>query len=198
MKTILLYGELGKQFGKRHRFAVRNVAEAIRALKANFKGFEPLMCSAEKYGIGFRVVVGKESLTDLGQIKNPVGSEEVIKIIPVLFGSKSGFFKIFLGIALVAAAVAITVATGGTLTGVAAHLVNAGGMIGVSMIIGGVAQLLSKPPEGKSQEDSRKDSYIFSGPQNTAVQGKAVPVGYGRMIVGSAVISAGIETHEEP
>ncbi len=35
-------------------------------------------------------------------------------------------------------------------------------------------------------------SYTFNGPINTTAQGNPVPLGYGRMIVGSAVISAGI------
>jgi predicted phage tail protein len=33
---------------------------------------------------------------------------------------------------------------------------------------------------------------------NTTAQGHPVPVGYGRMIVGSAVISAGIDVDEIP
>ena len=41
-------------------------------------------------------------------------------------------------------------------------------------------------------------SYTFSGPVNTTAQGQPVPVGYGRLIVGGAVISAGITTEEIP
>jgi len=41
-------------------------------------------------------------------------------------------------------------------------------------------------------------SYVFNGAVNTTAQGHPVPVGYGRMIVGSAVISAGIDVDEIP
>ena len=39
MMTILLYGALGKQFGRVHKYDVRNVAEAMRAMCATLSGF---------------------------------------------------------------------------------------------------------------------------------------------------------------
>ena len=39
-------------------------------------------------------------------------------------------------------------------------------------------------------------SYLFNGAVNTTAQGHPVPIGYGRLIVGSAVISASIVTTE--
>ncbi|HNQ32149.1 MAG TPA: hypothetical protein PKJ93_00055, partial [Methanoculleus sp.] len=41
-----------------------------------------------------------------------------------------------------------------------------------------------------------EDIVLDIGPVNTMAQGHPVPVGYGEMIVGSAVISAGIEIDE--
>ena len=41
----------------------------------------------------------------------------------------------------------------------------------------------------KTEPDTR---YHFNGVVNTTAQGNPVPLGYGRMIVGSAVVSAGI------
>lgn len=40
-------------------------------------------------------------------------------------------------------------------------------------------------------------SYNFSGAVNTTIQGSAVPVMYGRMFVGSAVIAAGIVAEDQ-
>lgn len=188
MKTVILYGELAKRFGKYHRLSVKNAAEAIRALKANFKEFEAFMCSAHEKGLGFRVFVGGVSISEYSEIHNPVGASEVIRFVPVLMGAKDGFIKILIGAALITTAI---VFTGGT-----AALIL--GSLGASMVLGGVAQLLMKPPELKagSSASDQKTSYIFNGAENTAVQGKAVPVGYGRMIVGSCVVSAGISSHE--
>lgn len=200
MKTIILHGELGKRFGRHHKFAVKTVGEAIRALKANFKGFESYMVGAHQNGVGFKIFVGPTSIKDYPEINYPSGERNVIRIAPVLMGSKSPVARILIGAALVITAVAITVLSGGTLSPLAANLLIAGGLIGASMIIGGVSQLLSpvpKEPDSPNYSDpERKTSYIFSGPTNVSSQGRAVPVGYGRMIVGSVVVSAGLETYE--
>lgn len=42
MKTIKLYGELGRKFGKIFRFDVKTPREAVRALSAQIKGFSDL------------------------------------------------------------------------------------------------------------------------------------------------------------
>jgi predicted phage tail protein len=71
--------------------------------------------------------------------------------------------------------------------------------MGVSMAMGGVVQLLSPQQRGLSTRDSPDNgaSYSFNGPVNTSAQGNPVPVLYGRMIVGSAVISAGIYAEDQ-
>jgi predicted phage tail protein len=79
------------------------------------------------------------------------------------------------------------------------------------LILGGVSQLLSPTPQlgqigpasmnpggGRSTtsegtELDPQESYSFSGIQNTSRQGTPVPVVYGETIVGSVVISAGID-----
>jgi predicted phage tail protein len=52
MRVIKLYGELGKKYGKLHRFLVGSPAEAIRALCANFPDFQRDMITAEDRNIG--------------------------------------------------------------------------------------------------------------------------------------------------
>ena len=49
-----------------------------------------------------------------------------------------------------------------------------------------------------SERPENKPSYSFNGAVNTTAQGHPVPVGYGRLVVGSAVISAGIDVDEVP
>lgn len=186
LKTVLLYGELRRRFGKRHRLAVRTPAEAIRALRANHRGFEKLVAGGR-----FHVIVGKESVSDYEDIHNPSHVDEVIKIIPLVGGAKSPFFQILLGAVLITTAIVFS----GGLGALALPL----GIFGASMVIGGVAQLLTKPPEKPSYggDPERRESYLFNGPVNTSAQGATVPAVYGQMIVGSKVVSAGIETHEE-
>lgn len=194
MKEIILYGELGERFGKRHRFAVKTAAEALRALKANLRGFEQYMCQAHTKGVGFRMFVGGSKVRDYIEVHNPAGAAKVIRLVPVITGSKSGFFSLLLGVVLIGAAI-ITGPIGlGVLPG---FIASAAGSLGLSLVIGGISQLLASPPPGRD-ESLNRTSHLFNGPVNTTLQGKAVPVCYGRLIIGSAIISAGIQTYEAP
>ena len=73
----------------------------------------------------------------------------------------------------------------------AARLLNA-------VLLGGVSQLLFGPANPTSSSSGEKannlPSYLFGGQVNTMRQGGAIPLLYGKMIVGSQMISAGIST----
>ena len=76
-------------------------------------------------------------------------------------------------------------------------LVTIAGGVGISLVLGGVAQLLTpvpKMPTGKDSEQDPRKSYGFSGVQQTSRQGVPLPICYGRTLVGSVVISAGVDT----
>jgi predicted phage tail protein len=70
--------------------------------------------------------------------------------------------------------------------------------VGTAMILGGVSQMIAPTPKAAEpyEPPENKPSYSFNGAVNTTAQGHPVPVGYGRLIVGSAVISAGIDVDE--
>ena len=193
MKTIILLGELGKRFGTRHKLDVRSPAEAVRALCANFKDFASFVSTSEERNVGYRVLNMREDV-DQGDLHTPAGQQ--IAFVPVVAGAGGALGKILIGAALIAAAVM----TGGAslaLTGVAftslAGQVAFG--IGVSLALGGVAQLLAPTPKTPDNAE-QKTSYVFNGAVNTTAQGQPVPIGYGRMIIGSAVISAGISVED--
>lgn len=57
-----------------------------------------------------------------------------------------------------------------------------------------IMQAIFKPPKPKDERQTR--SYLFSGPENTAAQGIPVPLGYGRLRVGSVVISASLRNRQ--
>lgn len=71
--------------------------------------------------------------------------------------------------------------------------------LGVSLALGGVVQMLSPQQRGLSTRDNPENgaSYSFNGPVNTTAQGNCVPVLYGEMMVGSAVVSAGIYAEDQ-
>ena len=88
-------------------------------------------------------------------------------------------------------------AVAGTLAGMgtSAALATQGlGFLGSALLLGGAAMMLAPDvPDGTSSE--KAENYLFSGPVNTVKQGQAIPLVYGRAIVGSKTISASVFTN---
>ena len=191
MTQIVLGGTLGKIFGKNHQRSVKTTNEAVRALCCTIKDFERYLNNSRSRGLTYAVFRGKLNLgkDDLGY---PVAGE-VIKIIPVIIGSKkAGLLQTILGAVLIAAAFVISF----TPFAAASPFLYA---MGASMALGGVIQLLSPQTAGlASKQDSANQAlYAFGGVTNTASQGYPVPLGYGRRRVGGAIISAGIYVEDQ-
>lgn len=196
IKTVRLYGKLGRMFGREFKLAVSSPAEAVRALAVQLPGFEAHFMNAHKQGVGFAVFAGDHNLAK-DELTHPF-AEDVIKIAPVLMGSKEGgWLNVIVGVVLIAVGVVMYMygADGSMLAKVGYGMAFAGG----AMALGGVIQLLSPGPKGIGGEDREENraNYNFNGPVNTSAQGNPVPVLYGRMIVGSAVISAGIIAEDD-
>jgi predicted phage tail protein len=194
LRKIKLYGPLAKFVGRRvFKADVANAAEAVRFLLVNFPKLEAHM--AEQH---YRVSVGDYDLT-LDELHDPAGQQE-IKIVPVLTGAGGATGRIIIGALLIAGAFFTGGATIGLLglaAPVAVSTVLAG--IGVTLVLGGVAQLLTPTPkinQGDDSQDDPRKSYSFSGIQQTSRQGVPVPIVYGETIVGSVVISASIDTEQ--
>jgi predicted phage tail protein len=200
LRKIKLYGKLAKFIGKRVLEAdVATAAEAVRFLVANWPEVEKHMSDQH-----YRVSIGTYDLSQ-EELHDPSG-QQLIKIVPVVAGSGGAAGRIILGVALVAlsfwipGAAAAAWWAGNLATGAAVGLAYAApiiGMIGASLALGGLAQLISPVPRSATGTDSQQDarkSYSFSGIQNTSRQGTPVPIVYGETLVGSVVISAGIDT----
>jgi len=160
-------------------------------------GFKRFLMEAKDRGMGFAVFHGRENLRE-DQLGDPPGNAP-IRIAPMLLGSKSGgVFSIILGAVLIVAAGFFTGGAAFAALGAAGW----GGVvagIGVSLIVGGITQLLAPNPKGIGAKDSPANtpSYTFNGPVNTQAQGNPVPVAYGECWAGSAVISAGIYAEDQ-
>lgn len=201
LRDIHLGGQLGKKYGCVHRFDIATPAEAVRALEANHPGFLDELLSLGRRGYGYRVLHGKgfkSGLNDAGQLADPISGP--IKIVPAISGAKrGGVGQILAAIAMVVAAIYLPGALTGIVGEKTATLIGSSLMsTGIAMGLGGVIQLLSpQQKSGTPEEDKKNPSYVFDGPVNTMAQGHPVPVGYGELIVGSAVISASIRSNEE-
>ena len=62
--------------------------------------------------------------------------------------------------------------------------------LGGALILGGISQLLTPIPQTPTEDPD--NSFQFNSPVNTTIAGLPVPILYGERMVGSVVISAGI------
>jgi predicted phage tail protein len=187
LREIRVYGRLAKFLGRRvFRAEVATAAEAVRFLLANFPQLEKHMADQH-----YRVSVGGYDLS-LEEIHDPAGQQQ-IKIVPVLAGAGT-VGRIIAGVALLA--------VGFFVPGIGALGAQILIGVGASLVLGGVAQLLTPVPKigptpgatGANTDQDPRKSYSFSGIQQTSRQGVPVPVVYGETLVGSVVISAGVDT----
>lgn len=196
MRTIRIYGRLARFLGRRtFRAEVASAAEAVRFLLANFPQVERHMADQH-----YRVSIGTRAL-DAEELHEPAGGSD-IAIVPVI-GGAGAVGRIVAGVALVAAAFVI----GQPWLGPYAFSLITG--VGASLALGGVAQLLTPVPQmagpgaalmggmAKAADDNDpRKNYSFSGIQNTTRSGVPAPIQYGETIVGSIVISAGIDVDQ--
>lgn len=205
MKVVKVYGELKKRLGQsRFELDVATPAEAVKALCVNFSGLQKWIIDSEKDGVAYKVKVGKEQVGEdnLETLHYPWSEREVFSITPVLMGAgKGGWGKVLVGGLLIGAAVL----TGGAGLSVAGGLfAGSGGWstvaaiagnLGVSTTLLGVSELLSPTPP-VPEEAETLENYAFSGIDNISRVGTPVPIAYGRLFVGSSVISSGLDVDQ--
>tara|TARA_R100000388_G_scaffold36736_1_gene28590 strand:- start:491 stop:1093 length:603 start_codon:yes stop_codon:yes gene_type:complete len=191
MKIIKVYGELRKKLGQStFELDVANPAHAIKALCVNFPDLANWFLNNDEQGNGFKVTVGKQKIykTNLKPMLEPWSEQDVLHIVPVIKGAGRGLGQILAGALLIG----LTVFAGPAITGVfGASVTKALTYVGVSLVVGGISNLLSPTPDSIN-EASKLQSFSFSGIVNVADQGLPVPICYGRVVTGSVVISAGL------
>lgn len=191
---IVLGGALGKRFNAEWHLYLDNpsVSEAIRAIDANTRGELRRYLSGPAAKRFYKVAIArKDNLIGPEEFRMPTG-ECTLYILPTVRGAESGGAKIIAGIVLLAAAFV----TGGATTGffatkLGAFLSSTSALMGASLVLGGIVQLLTPVPsfnQGTGDENTR-GSNIFQGNTATIAQGGAVALVYGRMMVTPMPIS---------
>ena len=199
MRTVHLHGALGEKHGSEFRLDVRTAGEAIRALHVNLPGFTQDIMDGEwelvrgELEDGFRLGLPEVNDFNLGKAD--------FHILPAVAGSAKGgggMVKAVLGVALIGAAVAFSggalggaIAIGGMSTGMT---FGSMAFMGLALTVMGVATMLT--PHKKATSENA--SFALNGPQNTYAQGSPVPLVYGRMIVGSVLVSSGLDVEPIP
>lgn len=193
LRTVHLHGKLKKQFGSPFRFDVATAGEALRALNCAFPGS---FVTALEVG-SYQLVRGSKThgmtldLTLVNELKLGLAD---LHLIPRATGAANnkGVAKTILGAALIGGAIfmsggtlAMPLATSGLLSGVTWGNIAA---IGLGLTLTGASTLLAKPAAVKPETDAAK-SHTLNGPGNTGEQGSAIPLIYGRVLVGSVPVS---------
>ena len=202
MIAVQLHGRLADRFGTApFEIAIRNLAEAVRALSALVPGFRHELRQGSYEVVAEHpsgeLRLGQEDL-ELG-----LGRTEVLHIMPVVEGAGSdGTGKIILGVALIAGAMLLgpagfgVIAAGSTFMGIG--LANVA-MLGIGMVVAGVTQAMAPSLETPgAPETERRESFMFNGAFNNMEQGHPVPLVIGRMRTGSIVASAGVQSEDIP
>lgn len=229
-QTVRLLDSLGERYGAEHTYYnLRTPAEAIKMLCINRPEFAQELVEAHNHGVYYRVMqFGSDMSYD--DLRSPLGAKDLY-ITPIIGGSGGGSTsKILLGVGLVAASFllpgaglfgttglfgagsAVVAGTAGaTATGVAlTSLGTALSAVGASMILGGVADIISPQPQvpklnrmsGRGETSSGSgpqnvtramggtQSYAYSGAgANTVGIGATVPIAFGKVLVSSHLLS---------
>jgi len=177
-RKLVLYGDLAKYFGKEHTVYIRNVEDAVKYLAVNYdKDFMKAFNAGYYYirKIGKKV---KKCLSE-NELKFSLGDCD-LHIIPVVKGAanqkKKGWVKVAVG-TLIAVVGAFTPFSGFAVP------------MGISIALSGLVDVLTYVPQ-KKQSDDNSNSTAFS-PQNVGQEGTTIPVIYGKVKVGSVVVSSG-------
>ena len=192
LKKIKVYGTLRKFLGQAEfEVDLNTPKEAISFLVCNFKGIEKHM--ADQF---YTIQVGAKVITE--ELLN-LNSKDDIKIIPVVHGN---FLGILLGGGALFGGSAVAAGTTFLGSGLLATVVSGAlTSIGTSMVVDGVTSMLSPQqsnlsPTGQDALDpaALASNYSFTGLTNISRAGVPVNLVYGEIVVGSIVVSNGVDT----
>jgi len=226
MQLVMLAGELGEKYGTHHEYYnLRTPADAIKLLCVNFPQLQRDLMISHHNGVGYKLIQAGAAM-GYEELHLPFGSKPMV-LVPVIAGSGGSTTQILVGVGLIAAsfllpgaglfgttsvfgAAAATTAAG-TAT-FATSLGTALSAIGASLVLGGVANLLSPQPETPKLSQRRMEttnfngpgaqgitrgsdgvqSYAYRGATNTVGAGVTIPVVYGRALVGGHLLSVNV------
>jgi len=205
---VKLLGELGRKFGRKYSFMASSPKDIFSALCNQLKGFKEYMTNAHEDGIGFRLVDEDPDGMDYANVV--MGCRKLV-IAPIVSGGGT-VGRILIGVALVALAF---VSFGGAFAGFAAGAAatattaaTAAGFslgsgilfsLGTSLVLSGIASLLTPPVSNPKSDTAKKDSFLFDRAAELTTQGNPVPILYGRFLAASPlIISSAITTQQVP
>lgn len=209
MHSVYLQGELGEKFG--HKFVVEaeTYQDVVRCINANRPEFKQYLVDCHHNDIGFIFdTAGKEVEEETELLEQLKEGDITIAVAPM--GSKSGFAKILVAIAilfvifnpaLAGTYFGVTTATGGatslfaaatagTLGTFGTMAVFSASMIGMSLLSAGLQQLLAPDPSVDRQEATT--NYLFDGNAGASREGDPAPILYGELRIPGRPITVNV------
>ena len=187
LAKVNFHGNLGKRLGRKSwNLSVSSVKEAFHAVNTlTERKLSKIFLADHEKRLRYQIKINNKPIDSSNinpdNIQTILDSElcintkiETIDIIPLLEGSGNKVMGVIMTVVGV-----VLIASGQVAAGLA-------------LLSAGASVLLSKPPKfddfREIEEGKKKVSYLFDGPTNAANEGGPVPIGYGRLIVGSQVI----------
>jgi predicted phage tail protein len=193
MTTITLHGILAKEFGNVFNMKIYRAANAIKAIDANRKNFQKRIFELAKEGFNYTIIVDGKKITELAELNLQKEPQEV-HLVPLIIGSGGALLVGGLATALGGSA-------GFASAGIGLFLANVVTGVIVTAVSMGLQMLLAPEPDAGPQISATtkalSESFSFSNKANVASQGSPVPVGYGRLKVGSRLIQTSIKSYPQ-
>jgi len=185
MITIKLYGIFRKLCNNQKYHSINSCNSIKGVVSYLTKNFPKLETYLYNHVTDKMALLVNDKCLDEKEVKEWVlFKSDIVKLVPAITGAGNDIYAYLL---IIVGAILMWFGDyGGTVF-----------QMGVGMLVAGVSQLVFKPsivdaPTYDMTEDTRT-SYGFSGGEaNLTSQGNPVPIGYGRIRVGSQVVSAGI------
>lgn len=178
MTIVRLHGILAKEFGVEMCFKIRRPKEIFNAIDANKPNFLKRITDLFKEGIHYSIIIDGKNIKEIDEL-SVTKEPQCIDLVPAILGSGK------IGAAIM------------TVVGAALMFVTPLAPVGALLLGVGLQMLLAPKPKMDRPEanvSGLKESFMFSSKANLAQQGIPVPVGYGRLRVGSAVIQSTIKS----
>jgi predicted phage tail protein len=192
---VKLLGELGRKFGRSYEFMALSPKEVLSALSNQLDGFRDYLRGAHENGVFFKLVTADPEGIDYNECMMPCDTLVIAPVITGAGGSGMSIGKILLGAVLIGLAFIPgigTVAATGAFSSIGTALFGIGG----SLLIGGIAELLTPTPK---QPKETEQSFLFDRAADLTSQGLPIPLLYGRFLAASPlVISSAISTETVP
>ena len=168
MTSVRLHGILAREYGNSFVLDIRNPRNVLHAIDCNRAGFIRRIISLQKEGCGYDIIINKKRIS-VGEEMEGFLRPETIDLVPVIAGG----------------------------SGIEAWLIE---KVVTAILFATITYALSPKPDIDALEveaSPTKQSLVFSNRANIASQGAPVPIGYGRLKVGTQVIQATVKSYPQ-